>query len=393
MSKKTAPEVETFARIKVVGCGGGGGNAINHMVSSKVQGIEFIAVNTDAQDLHNSLAKKRIHIGKNLTKGLGTGMDPELGRRAAEETREEIVESLKGSDMVFITAGMGGGTGSGSSAVVANIARELGALTVGVVTKPFAFEGAKRMNVAMTAIANLRTQVDALIIIPNQRLIEISGKDILAKQAFAMADEVLREAVEGVSDLITMPGDINLDFADLKAVLEDAGSALMGVGRAAGDKRAEEAAKIAINSPLLDVSISGARGVLFAIAGNDDITLSEIHDAAQVITDSIDPDAKVIFGTVRDERIKKGEIKVTVVASGFPEDKIMEAPSTAQLFNFARKKLEQATPKEDDKVIYNAVTTPKEEIFTPEPEISQTSGENQDEEWGSVPAFLRRNRK
>ena len=319
MAKKVTTDAETFARIYVVGTGGGGSNAINHMIDAGMNDVEFIAVNTDAQDLHHSQAKERVHIGKNLTKGLGAGMNPELGKRAAEETKEEIQEALKGADMVFITGGMGGGTGTGAAPVVAKAAREEGALTVGVVTKPFFFEGNRRMQIALQGMQNLKDEVDALIVIPNDRLLQLSEKELTAQEAFGKADEVLREAVEGISDLITTPGVINVDFADIKAVLENAGSALMGVGRAAGDNRAVEAAQMAINSPLLDISITGARGVLFAIAGSEDLTLNEIQEAAKVITESIDPDAKVIFGTIRDDKLKKGEIRVTVIASGFPE--------------------------------------------------------------------------
>ncbi|MDD4989625.1 MAG: cell division protein FtsZ, partial [Candidatus Pacebacteria bacterium] len=256
------PEVETFARIRVLGVGGSGKNAVNHMVNSKVSGVEFIAINTDAQDLHHSLAPKKIHIGKNLTKGLGTGMNPEQGRKAAEETKEEIQEIIKGADMIFIACGEGGGTGTGAAPVVAKTAKELGALTVAVVTKPFFFEGQSRMRLAEQGIEELKKSVDAIIVIPNDRLLATVSKDTTARDAFAMCDEILKQAVEGISSLITTPGVINVDFADIRAVLENAGSALMGIGTGIGDKRAEDAAKGAINSPLLDISIHGAKGVL-----------------------------------------------------------------------------------------------------------------------------------
>ena len=281
---KINPDVEAFARITVAGVGGSGRNAINHMVDSKVKGVEFMVLNTDAQDLHNSLAKKKIHIGKNLTRGLGTGMNPDLGKRAAEETKEEIQEALKGSDMVFIAAGMGGGTGTGAAPVVARTAKELGALTIGVVTKPFFFEGPQRMKLAEAGLEELRKEVDALIVIPNDRLLATVAKETTMKNAFAMCDEILRQAVEGISDLVTTPGIINVDFADIRSVMQNAGSALMGVGTAGGEHRAEEAARAAINSPLLELSITGAKGVLFAIAGGDDLTMLEIKDAAQIIT-------------------------------------------------------------------------------------------------------------
>lgn len=319
MTKRITPEIESFARIRVIGAGGSGGNAVDHMVDTKVQGVDFVAINTDAQALHRSKATHKIHIGKTITRGLGTGMNPELGKRAAEETREEIQEVLKGSDAVFITCGMGGGTGTGAAPVVAAIARELGALTIAIVTKPFAFEGQQRARLAYDGLNELRKSVDALITIPNDRLLAIVNRDTGLKNAFAMCDDVLKQAVEGISDLITTPGIINVDFADVRAVMQNAGSALMGIGIASGEKRAEEAAKAAISSPLLEVSINGAKGVLFSIAGGDDLGMLEIQDAAQVITEAIDPEAKVIFGAIVDNSLKKGQIKVTVIATGFPE--------------------------------------------------------------------------
>ena len=290
------PEVETFARIKVIGIGGSGKNALNHMINSKVRGVDFIAINTDAQDLHHSQARKKIHIGKNLTKGLGAGMNPEIGKRASEETKEEIQEAMKGADMVFIAGGEGGGTGTGAAPVVAKTAKELGILTIAVVTKPFAFEGMQRTRLADAGIEELKKCVDAIIIIPNDKLMGAISKETTARQAFMMCDEILKQAVEGISDLITTPGTIgNIDFADIRAVLENAGSALMGVGTASGDNRATEAAKNAINSPLLDLSIHGAKGVLFSIAGGEDLGMFEIQEAAKVITESVDPNAKIIF--------------------------------------------------------------------------------------------------
>src|SRR5882724_801837 len=273
------PEVESFARIKVIGVGGSGKNALNHMVNSRVRGVDFIAVNTDSQDLHHSLAKKKIHIGKNVTRGLGTGMNPELGRRAVEETKEELQEAIKGADMVFIAGGLGGGTGTGASPIVAKIAKEMGALTVAVVTKPFFFEGQQRMKLAETGLEELRGAVDAIIVIPNDRLLASVSKETTAKNAFAMCDDILKSAVEGISDLITTPGIINIDFADIRSIMSNAGAALMGIGYASGEKRAEEAARMAINSPLLEVSMNGAKGVLFSIAGMDDLTMFEIQDA------------------------------------------------------------------------------------------------------------------
>jgi cell division protein FtsZ len=360
------PEVEAFARIKVIGVGGSGGNAVNHMIRSKVKGIDFIAINTDAQNLHHSLASKKIHVGKNLTRGLGAGMNPELGRQAAEETKEEIQDAIKGADMVFVTCGMGGGTGSGGGPVIANIAKEQGILTIAVVTKPFSFEGAQRMSIAEEGLSSLKENVDAMITVPNDRLFEAIDKTTTFSKAFATCDDVLRQAVEGISDLITIPGIINVDFADVRAVMEDTGSALMGIGSAQGENRAEEAARAAINSPLLDISIDGAQGVLFAISGGDDMTMHEIQEAANIITQSIDPEAKVIFGALKDGRLKKNELRITVIATGFPGNN----PSGR------KPSLFQSTNAESGKL---------------EGEKNKNIKENkQEDEWDSVPAFLRR---
>ncbi len=315
---KVNPEIESFARIKVIGIGGSGKGALNHMINSKLQGVEFVAMNTDTQDLHHSLAEKKIHIGKNLTKGLGAGMDPEVGKRSAEETREEIQDVIKGADMVFIAGGMGGGTGTGAAPVVASVAKNEGILTIGVVTKPFFFEGASRMKLAERGLEELEKEVDALIVIPNDRLLSVIDKNTTVKQAFEMCDEVLKQAVEGISDIIRTAGTINLDFADIKRILKDSGTALMGVGRGMGENRAREAATAAVNSPLLDVSIHGAKGVLFAIYGAEDLGMFEVQEAAKIITESVDKDAKIIFGIATDPTLKKDEIKVTVIATGFP---------------------------------------------------------------------------
>ncbi|OHA89145.1 MAG: cell division protein FtsZ [Candidatus Zambryskibacteria bacterium RIFCSPHIGHO2_01_FULL_43_25] len=386
------PEVESFARIKVIGVGGSGKNAINHMINSKVRGVDFVAVNTDAQDLHHSMAKRKIHIGKNLTRGLGTGMNVELGKKAVEETKEEIQEAMKGADMVFIACGMGGGTGTGAAPVLARTAREIGCLTVAVVTKPFFFEGLQRMRLAEQGIEDLRGSVDALIVIPNDRLLATIDKDTTAKNAFALCDDILRRAVEGITDIITTPGIINIDFADIRAVMEGAGAALMGIGYASGEKRAEEAARIAINSPLLEISITGARGVLFSIAGGDDLTMFEIQDAAKIITESADPNAKIIFGTARDEKLKKGEIKITVIASGFPENLVKKTlfhedgdiEKKGRIYNsfptFTQKEKEKE--KEKDKE--------KDEEKKVEPPQTAPAVEDNDDDWGAVPAFLRR---
>lgn len=379
---KVSPEIETFARIKVIGVGGSGLNAINHMINSGVKDVDFVAMNTDAQDLHNTKAKKKVHIGKNLTRGLGSGMNPDVGKRAAEETKEEIQGAVQGSDMVFVTCGMGGGTGTGAAPVVARGAKESGALTVAVVTKPFSFEGTQRSQIAENGLMELADEVDALIVIPNDRLLETVDKNTSAKDAFAMCDDILRQAVEGISELITTPGIINVDFADIRAVMEDAGSALMGVGSATGENRAEQAATAAINSPLLELSINGAKGVLFAISGGEDITMHEIQEAARTITDSIDPDAKVIFGTIHDDRLKKGEVKITVIASGFPEGAVASG-SKQSLFK------EEGESTESKEQVVN-INTAKSETRPEEPKPKKE--DDDDDDWSSVPAFLRRSK-
>jgi cell division protein FtsZ len=316
------PDVETFARIKVVGVGGGGSNAITRMVESQLTGVEFMVVNTDAQDLHHCKAEEKIHIGKNLTRGLGAGMNPELGRQAAEENRDEIHEALKGTDMVFVVYGAGGGTGSGAGPVIAEAAKEAGALTIGVVTKPFTFEGRQRSVIAEESIENLKEWVDTLITIQNDKLLHIIDKNTSLIQSFKIVDDVLRQGVQGISDLITKPGIVNVDFADINAIMQESGNALMGVGVASGEDRATQAAKSAINSPLLNVSIDGAKGVLFNISGTvDDLTMAEINDAASVITESVDPNARIIFGASIDDSANEGEIRITVIATGFDFDK------------------------------------------------------------------------
>lgn len=416
MSKRVEPEVETFARIRVVGVGGSGKNAINHMIESKVRGVEFVAVNSDAQDLHRSLAKRKIHIGKNLTRGLGTGMNPELGKRAAEETRQEIQEALSGSDMVFITCGMGGGTGTGASAIVAKIAKEVGALVIAVVTKPFSFEGAQRKDIAERGLAELKKEVDAFIVIPNDKLLSIVDKDTSAKSAFAMCDEILRQAVEGVSDIITMPGDINTDFNDIKAIMEGAGPALMGIGVAEGDQRAKEAASRAVNSPLLDVSISGAKGILFVVAGSDDLGIMEVQEAAKVINESVDKNAKVIFGIMRDGKLKKGQIRIIVIATGFPESAASVTGSALErsLFSIPAERREEERGKIYHEILKRETPETKvaksevgrvdgmKEIHKEEPVVTATPQKRDeavtpapedDEAWGAIPAFLRRHKK
>ncbi len=316
MPQAVEPAIETFARIKVIGVGGAGGAAVNRMVDAGIEGVEFIVINTDAQALHHSRANVKIHIGKDTTRGLGAGADPTLGERAAEESREEIRKAVEGADMVFVTLGAGGGTGSGAGHVVAQAARDLGILVVGFATKPFAFEGEKRRRNAEAAIESLRRSVDTLIVIPNDRLLQTINRDTPLLEAFKVADDVLRQGVQGISDLITVNGLINLDFADVKAVMANAGSALMGIGRASGENRAIEAAQQAIDSPLLEVSIDGARGVLFNVIGGNDLSMHEINTAAETITAAADPDANIIFGATISPDLE-GEIIITVVATGF----------------------------------------------------------------------------
>ena len=308
--------VNNVADIKVVGVGGGGGNAVNRMIKAGLSGVDFWAMNTDNQVLEMSLAQNRIRLGGKLTCGLGAGGDPSVGEKAAEETRDQIVQALDNADMVFITAGMGGGTGTGAAPVVAKIAKELGALTIGVVTKPFSFEGKRRMNQALQGLEKLKETVDALIVIPNDKLIEVVERRTTLKEAFQVVDEVLLRGVQGISDIITVPGLINVDFADVKAVMQSSGSALMGIGRGTGEGRAMEAAKLAINSPLLETSINGASGIIMNVTGGPDMTLHEVTEAAQVIHDAVAEDAIVTFGSVIDDRIQ-GEIQITVIATGF----------------------------------------------------------------------------
>jgi cell division protein FtsZ len=316
------PEIEAFAKIKVVGVGGAGGNALKRMIESDIKGVEFVAVNTDAQDLHHSQAEHKVHLGKNLTRGLGAGMNPEVGRKSAEESKEEVYQAVNGSHMIFITAGMGGGTGSGASPVIAQAAKESGALTVAVVTKPFMFEGIQRKRIADAAFEELKKNVDTIITIPNDKILNIIDRNTPVLDAFSMIDDVLRQGVQGISDLITTPGLVNVDFADVSAIMKNAGSALMGIGSASGEDRAITAAKIAINSPLLDISIKGAKGVLFNVTGGKDLSMAEINDAANVIIESIDPDAQVIFGAVINEKLTDGEVQVTVIATGFDQKDI-----------------------------------------------------------------------
>ncbi len=375
------PEVETFAKIKVIGIGGSGNNAISRMMACKIHGVDFVAINTDAQDLHHTNALEKLHIGKNLTKGLGAGMDPEVGRQAAEENRDEIHELIKGSDMVFVTCGMGGGTGTGASPIVAETAKDAGALTVGVVTKPFSFEGKQRLQIAEEGLSQLKDRVDTLITVPNDKLLTIIDRKTSLLNAFSVVDDILRQAVQGISDLVVVPGIVNVDFADIKTIMEDAGSALMGIGRATGEDRAVEAAKAAINSPLLELSIDGAKGVLFNVSGGADLAMSEINDAAKIITESIDPDARVIFGAVMDDKLKKGEIKVTVVATGFDEEMLKRGEEK-------ETKIQDISPINQREIKEKK----KEEISKPQSIPSSKEEPTEESEW-DIPAFIRRKMK
>jgi len=353
-------DMEQFAQIKVIGVGGAGNNAVNRMITAGLRGVEFIAINTDKQALFMSKANTKIQIGDKLTKGLGAGANPEIGEKAAEESKDEISQAIKGADMVFVTAGMGGGTGTGAAPIVAKLSKEMGILTVGVVTKPFMFEGRKRMQYAERGIENLRSTVDTLVTIPNDRLLQVAEKKASIMDAFRIADDVLRQGVQGISDLIAVPGLINLDFADVRTIMMNTGVAHMGIGKASGDNRAEEATRHAIQSPLLETSIEGAKGVLLNITGGMDLGLFEVNQAAELVQKSADPDANIIFGAVIDENLKD-EMLITVIATGFEKGPVM-------------KKLEKIL---DKSAPVNPVKPPQSEIISDELDI---------------PTFLRRNR-
>lgn len=358
------PQTANFAKIRVLGIGGGGTNALNSMITqSQIQGVDFVAVNTDAQSLLMSPSATKIQIGENLTKGLGSGGDPEIGKQAAEESAQKIKDMLDGSDMVFLAAGMGGGTGTGATSIVAKVAKEIGALTIAVVTKPFTFEGARRMVAAEDGIENLRDKVDTLIVIPNQRILDVVDRKLSLLEAFKVADSVLSQGVQGISDLITIPGLINVDFADVRTIMTNAGSALMGIGTGVGENRAQTAARSAIASPLLEISMDGARGVLFNIIGGPDLTMSEVDEAAKIISSAADPDANIIFGATIDDSMHD-QIKITVIASGFDQTK---------------------------QRLKGYVVTEKKTEEKPSSQITQSSSEedNNEEEVWDIPAFLR----
>ena len=416
MSAEVKLDIETAARILVVGVGGAGGNATDRMIDAGLKGVEFVSVNTDVQDLHHNKASEKIHIGKNLTKGLGAGMNPEIGRQAAEENRDEIQETLKDADMIFVTCGMGGGTGTGASPIVAEVAKESGALTVGIITKPFTFEGAQRAALAEEGTEQLRDRVDTLVTIPNDRLLQVIDKKTTLLSAFKVVDDILRQGVQGISDIITLPGVVSVDFADVKAIMQDAGSALMGIGKASGENRATEAAKQAINSPLLEMSIDGARGVLFNVSGGSDVGMLEINEAANVITETVDPNAKVIFGAVTQEkegkRDKKGELKITVIATGFDEEEdkmgnvsidqegVPVTPEKTPINLHQQSSMTISGSNEDVKEIKPETGDNKEKTFQEKPkkiagyqdknEIDETKNSEDDLD---IPTFLRKKMK
>ncbi|EKD76344.1 MAG: hypothetical protein ACD_43C00144G0001 [uncultured bacterium] len=371
------PDIETFAKILVVGVGGSGGSAVSRMIDSGLRGVEFIAVNTDAQALHHNPAKHKVHIGKSTTRGLGAGMDPAVGSKAAEESHEELEAMLKDADMVFVTCGLGGGTGSGAGPTIAHLAKDAGALTVAVVTKPFAFEGEQRRHIADAAFNEMSEAVDTIITIPNDRLLQIIDKKTSLLDAFKTVDNVLFQGVQGISDLITVPGLINVDFADVKAVMSNAGSALMGIGKASGENRAVDAAKAAIDSPLLELSIDGAKGVLFTITGGPNLGMYEVNEAARVITESADPGAKIIFGANVDEAMGD-EIKVTVVATGFGQGAK------------AAKKIQAVRPSPFAKKSANEDATPTGSSFRSKNIMDETPVDNSADDDLEVPAFIRK---
>ncbi len=396
------PKIETFARIKVLGIGGSGTSAVNRMSELGIKGVEFISVNTDAQALHNNQADRKVHIGKGITKGLGSGMNPELGRQAAEESVEELEEVIQNADMVFITCGLGGGTGTGASPIVAELAKNKGILTVAVVTKPFTFEGSKRKEVSETGYDNLKDKVDAIISIHNDRILQIIDKKTSLIDAFKTVDEVLRQGIAGISDLITTHGIVNADFADVRSIMQDAGTALMGIGHAGGDNRAQEAAKMAINSPLLELAIDGAKGVLFNITGGSSLGMYEIDEAAKVITKSIDPDAKVKFGTVIDDTMGE-ELRITVIATGFDESNkrpaplSMSMPEESKKPQFVEPKVfpqNNPPPMEIRKPLFNPIPAqPVQPIQPANPSIQSRDNTPPSDDELDIPAFIRKKMK
>lgn len=381
------PNINTFAKIKVIGIGGGGGNALNSMMSvQQIQNVDFVAVNTDAQALMTCQATQKIQVGEKLTKGLGSGADPEIGRQAAEESQEKLKEILLDTDMVFVTCGLGGGTGTGGAPIVAELAKEAGALTIGVVTKPFVFEGTRRMVVAEEGIEKLKDKVDTMIVIPNQRIIDVVDKKVTLLEAFKIADSVLGQGVQGISDLITVPGLINVDFADVRAIMTDAGTAFMGIGTGVGENRATTAARTAITSPLLEVSIDGAKGILFNIIGGNDLTMNEVHEAAEIISQSADADANIIFGaTISEDMVD--QIKISVIASGFDESRMRLQQFTSKpKVRMKDTGIPEITTEEEPK------KTAPEPASRPQPDTGNGKSSSEFNDALDVPAFLRQGR-
>lgn len=413
--KTAASELKKFkklkemplARIKVVGVGGGGGNAISRMYDDFPRGVELIAVNTDIQDLNQCAAKKKVYIGKNLTRGLGTGMNPDLGHQAAEENRSDIAEAIKDADMIFIAAGMGGGTGTGATPVVADIAKEMGILTIAIVTKPFSFEGGHRARIAEEGLIKLRDRVDTLITVPNDRIFSIINKETSLMKAFEEVDKILKDSVKGIAELILTPGIINIDFADIKSIMRDAGSAIVGIGVASGQNRALKAASIAVNSPLLEISIEGAKGILFSVSGRNDMKMQEINEIAKTISEHVDPAAKIIFGTYFDRKINKGQIKITLIATGFSNILLKESRVFPNIFTqpgvdenldigdnnnhlpFVKEEKTAKTSKEKKEEVKKEDASDKRMASK---ESLKKEEDDKEKEW-DVPAFLRRKRR
>lgn len=390
-AKRDTVSTQPIANIKVVGIGGGGGNAVSRMNRNFIRGVEFIAINTDHQDLDHVDVRKKIYIGKNLTRGLGSGMNPDLGRQAAEENRSEIAETLKGADIVFITAGFGGGTGTGASPIVAEAAKQSGALTIAVVTRPFAFEGGQRTKIAQEGLAKLREKVDALIVVPNDRIFSIISKDTPVLKAFEAIDDVLRNALSGIVELIMTPGIINVDFADVKAVMQDSGSAIVGVSIATGADRAVKAVNEALRSPLLEVTAEGARGVILGISGSKDLKMSEINEAAKLVAQAVDPSARIIFGAYHDRNLKEHQIKITLIAAGFNG-----ASAASSLFGGVMGEKQFFSPKFEkvEKPESPAIMAKEVPAKAPVAESKKNDKkEKEDDSVWDIPTFLRKRRK
>jgi len=390
---RITPKTETFARIRVVGVGGSGNNAIHRMMHVGIDKVEFVSVNADAQQLANSRADRKVHIGRKTTGGLGAGMNPEIGRASAEESRDEIFEAIKNSDMIFITCGLGGGTGTGAAPVIAEVAKKAGILTVAVVTKPFAFEGAKRREIAERGHEELKAHVDTIITIPNDRVLQIIDKKTPLLQAFKTVDDVLRQAVSGIAELVTVPGLINVDFADVRTIMQDSGTALMGIGTAAGENRALEAARAAIGSPLLEMSIDGAKGILFNVTGGKTLGMHEVDEAARHITKMVDPEAKIIFGAVIDEAIEE-QIKITVVATGFEGGPRKKAVDSVASFQVERER-ERERDREPEPLVREQPSEkprPRQPMFNTKSLPGAGDGGKDDDEY-DIPAFIRKKMK